>query len=379
MTMLGFETQEGRTERLGRPRRRPPRWRGLLALGVALAVLVTVGVVAYAGVHSLVGRVPGAAQTVTDYPGKGTGSVRVRVPTGATTTAIAGILTHDGVVATPDAFLSAADGNAKVTAIQPGTYQLRKRMSGAAAVALLLEPASRVTRRVSVPEGQTAAQTYAAVARATAIRAGDLRAAAAHPAALGVPAWGRRGVEGFLFPATYEVDPGTTAQSLLRSMVTRFGVASTAVDLSAGARRLGRTPYEVLIVASLVQDEARGADQPKVAQVIYNRLAAGMPLQLDATVKYVTGANGSAFTSDAERHTASPYNTYLQPGLPPGPIDSPGQAAMRASLHPSAGNWLYYVTVNLDTGKTLYARTLAEHNAHVAQLQQWCAAHKGRC
>jgi UPF0755 protein len=386
MSMIGFDVDDdvptdhrGRPIGPGRPGRRPSRIRGITATVVALAVLVAGGVAAYAGIHSLVGGVS-AAPAATDYTGEGTGTVSVVVASGATVTDIAASLVKAGVIATAAPFIATAESSTGGSSIQPGTYRLHAKMSSAAALALLLNPSSRLGSATVIPEGQRLSVTLAAISRTTKIPVAQLQAAAAKPSSLGVPAWGTRGAEGFLFPATYQFGPGSTATSVLSTMVTRFDTAATAVNLVAAAKAIGRTPYQVLTVASLVQAEVPDAvDQAKVARVLYNRLAKGMPLQLDSTVKYVAGDNGSVFTTTKQRQTPSPYNTYLHAGLPPGPINSPGQQALMAALHPTAGPWLYYVTVNLATGETLYATTLAAHEKNVAQLQTWCSANPGRC
>ncbi|HWU31607.1 MAG TPA: endolytic transglycosylase MltG, partial [Marmoricola sp.] len=114
-------------------------------------------------------------------------------------------------------------------------------------------------------------------------------------------------------------------------------------------------------------------DMNKVARVFYNRLAQGMLLQSDATVAFANNLSGTVWTTDAQRNNPSPYNTYVHKGLPPGPIDNPGLAAIQAALHPAAGPWLYFVPVNLKTGETVYSTTYADHQKAVAQLQAWCA------
>jgi UPF0755 protein len=160
---------------------------------------------------------------------------------------------------------------------------------------------------------------------------------------------------------------------VLKTMVDTFDQHAAAAKLEQGATALGRSPYDVLIVASLVQAEAsRPQDMPKVASVIYNRLDAGMPLQLDSTLHYAVDSRGEVTTSDDLRDIDSPYNSYDLTGLPPTPIDSPGDAALEAALHPADTTYLYFVTVNLRTGKTLFAETLAEHNENRQKLTAYC-------
>ena len=248
------------------------------------------------------------------------------------------------MVKSADAFASAASGDPAAAGIQPGTYTLRAKMSAASALALLLDPTSRVTDRVVVREGLRASATIALLAKETGQPLSAYQAALKHPAALGVPAWAHGNVEGLLWPATYSFQPKTTAAQQL----------STMIHLSTGQLAKAGVPdsqaLKVLTIASIVQVESRAtADGPKVARVLDNRLAQGTKLQLDSTVSYVTGKPGVATTA-ADRANPSPYNTYVHAGLPPGPISNPGMAAINAALHPAAGNWLWFVTVNPSTG-----------------------------
>jgi UPF0755 protein len=144
---------------------------------------------------------------------------------------------------------------------------------------------------------------------------------------------------------------------------------------------LGYTGEQILTVASILEYEANNdEDYAKVARVLYNRLDKGMPLQLDSTVSYVSGRKGDVFTTPEERDAESAYNTYQNPGLPPGPIGSPGEKTIEAALNPADGTWLYFVAVNLETGKTVFSDTLGEHNRAVAQLQEYCkTAPEGVC
>jgi UPF0755 protein len=137
--------------------------------------------------------------------------------------------------------------------------------------------------------------------------------------------------------------------------------------------------HDVVVEASIAQKEARSPeDMAKVARVLDNRIAIGMPLQLDSTVSYAVGATGKVTTTAEQRATDSPYNTYLHPGLPAGPISNPGQDALNAALNPADGPWLFFVTVNPETGETRFATTIAEHNANVALFQAWLKDHPGQ-
>ncbi|MFD5764607.1 endolytic transglycosylase MltG [Streptomyces sp. NPDC127049] len=219
-----------------------------------------------------------------------------------------------------------------------------------------------------VPEGWRSVQVYEAVDRALALPDGTARKAAAAPAALGLPVAAGGNPEGYLFPATYPLPGGTTAEGLLRYMVRtaadRFGSPAAA----EAARAQGLTAHQALIVASIAQAEAdTTGDMGKVARVVHNRLARDMPLQMDSTLHYALGRS-TVDTSLDDTRIDSPYNTYARKGLPPTPIGNPGEEAMAAVLHPPSGDWLYFVTVA--PGDTRFTADYAAHQANVAEFNE---------
>jgi UPF0755 protein len=224
---------------------------------------------------------------------------------------------------------------------------------------------------VTLPEGLTAVQVLQRVADQTGIPLADLQAAAADPAALGLPAYADGMIEGFLFPATYDIEPGDTAVGILSDMVA--GTVAVLDELQVpDDQRLG-----LVTEASIVQAEAGSTeDMGKVARVLDNRLADGMPLQLDTTVNYANGKSGITTTSE-DRQNPSPYNTYVHPGLPPGAISNPGEEALRAVLDPTPGDWRFFVVVDPDTGETRFAVTAEEHQQNVLLFQQWLQDNPG--
>ncbi|WP_448639893.1 endolytic transglycosylase MltG [Geodermatophilus sp. URMC 63] len=349
----------GRRGRSGRRRRGPLT--NLLAL-VVLAGLVA-GIVV--GGRALIGLVNPEAE---DYAGTGTGTVEVRVGGGDTLSDIARTLVDQGVIASADPFVDAAEADPDSMGIQPGVYSLRSQMSGQAALDLLLDPASRLVSRVTVPEGFTVAATLQRVAEATGLPIEDLQAAAADPAALGLPAYADGQLEGFLFPATYDVEPDDTAADVLRGMVARFTEVATDLQLEQRAAASGRSVYDIVTVASMVQSETRlDQERPDVAQVVYNRLAQGIPLGIDATLAYGLQKNGNDLTV-TDLQTDSPYNTRTRAGLPPTPISSPGEASLEAALSPTTGGLLYYVLASED-GRHFFTSDYAEFQA----ARQACA------
>jgi UPF0755 protein len=337
-------------------------------VAVVLSLLVLAGLVVgiVLGGQKLIALINPTAQ---DYTGQGTGEIQIRVQDGDTLSDIARTLVAADVVASIGPFVDAAESNTAAVGIQPGVYGMRLQMSGQAALDLLLDPVSRLLSRVTLPEGLTVQRTLARIAEETGRPVEDFQAAAADPVALGLPAYANGQLEGFLFPATYDVEPDTAPTDILRNMVTRAVQVLDELQIPAEQR------LEVITKASLVQAEAGSVeDMGKVAQVLVNRLVDGMPLQLDTTVNYANGKGGIT-TSVEDRANPSPYNTYVHPGLPPGAINNPGEDALRAVLNPTPGDWRFFVVVDPDTGDTRFAVTGAEHQQNVLLFQQWLRAH----
>jgi UPF0755 protein len=339
----------------------------VVALAVVVALLWVGG---SKGVHYLKDHLGSSAA---DYAGPGTGHVTFQVHPGDSATEIGRNLKAAGVVESVDAFVAAAQGNPDSGKIQVGYYQLKKRMKAADALAVLVDPKSLIRSVVVVPEGARVAQIVDTIVAKTNLKRAAVVAALKNPGALGLPAAAHANPEGYLFPATYTVTPGETAEQLLKQMVAKSVEVDKALSLDAGAARLGLTPEQVVTVASILEYEAnRTQDYPKVARAIYNRLKAGMPLQSDATVSYAAHVSGQIWTTAQMRASSSPYNTYQHTGLPPGPIGNPGETTLKAALNPASGPWLYWVVVNLKTGETVFSTTLAEHNAAVQKFQEYC-------
>ncbi|MEJ5888313.1 endolytic transglycosylase MltG [Pseudokineococcus marinus] len=348
----------------GRPRRRrrsgARRAVAALVMVLALALVVGAGIVGWNFVSPLLDREPAPE----DYAGPGTGEVQVQVEQGDTGQDIGEALVEAGVVRTVGAFTTAAAADPESASIQPGTYALREEMSAASALDLLLSPSARVDLQVQLIEGLRAADALAQIEADTGLAVDELRAAATDPS-VPLPAEAQGNLEGYLFPATYTFEPDVTAVEVVSTMVARA---------ERGLVEGGVPPEEwhrTMTVASLVEAEAsREEDRPRVARVIENRVDAGMPLQFDTTVDYATGKRGVT-TTDEDRATDSPYNTYVYPGLPPGPINSPGDSAIAAAVNPADGPWMYFVAVNPSTGETRFAVTFDEHQQNVRLFQQW--------
>jgi UPF0755 protein len=305
-----------------------------------------------------------AAYVVDAARGRAVGEqVSVVIPPGASAAAIARRLERAGVIRSAWLFSLYARLRGRAGALKPGEYALRRGMSYAAALAALERGPRREFVRVTIPEGETLQETARILERAAGIPAAAFVAEATsgrYRSAILPP--GVATLEGLLFPKTYDLEPGTTAAEAVTLLLRQFEKETASLDWSRAAR-LGVTPYEAVIVASLVEREARvAADRPKIARVIYNRLARGMRLQIDATVQYAIFLRTGAYKNpllESDYRTPSPYNTYLIDGLPPTPIASPGLASLRAALEPAEGSWLYYVLVG-EHGEHAFADTYDE-------------------
>ena len=338
-----------------------------VALLVSLAVLAVVGAVVVVGAFALLGDA--FEDEAPDYAGPGTGEVTVVVEPGQTLTALADDLVALDVVASEQALLDAARDDERAASLLPGTYTLAEQMSAQGALdALVGADAALELERVTIPEGFTVLQIVERVAEQTHLEVAEVEAAVADVEALGLPDYAEGDPEGFLFPATYDVQPSDTATDVLSAMVDRFETEAAELGVDAwqppaGLGELG--PHELVTTASLVQAEARQPDDfGPTARVVYNRLAAPMRLQFDSTINYALSLRGERDTENLTNEDLGedgPYNSYTNDGLPPTPIGSPGRAALEAAFDPPQGDWTYFITVD-EEGNNLYNSTLADHN-----------------
>ena len=336
-----------------------------------------------------------------DYSGSGTTDVIFEINSGDTVRDMGTNMQQAGIVQSANAFVKAARDNDKVVALQPGYYQLKEQMSGAAAVAALAAPASRVGQ-VSVKAGmmlndttsttgkvspgilsKIAAATCAKLnGRSTCLAVSDFQNAIQNtsPAALGVPSWAipsvtaadaKHKLEGLLLPGVYNIRPGATAAQDLSQMLSQSAAQLQAAGLpSTVQQQTGFSPYQILILASIVERESGiESDMPKIARVLYNRLVQTPNyLGLDSTVDYGLD-RPMVRTSPAERPGAGAYDSYDNPGLPPTPISSPSSVAIQGALEPATGPWLFFVVCQKD-GTSCFATTYQDHLKNVTLAQQ---------
>lgn len=351
------------------PRRRGP-WGCLIGLVVVAALVAGAFFFLQGPVNSLIERFTPAE----DFSGAGTGEIVFMIHEGDTGSDIALNLVEENVTASYDAFYDLLLAQSPEPEFHPGAYLLAEEMSAQAALDALLDPTNKLENTFVIQEGMWASNALAEAAFVTGIPIEELQAAAANLPALGLPPEATS-VEGFLFPATYTVEPGMTAPALVKMLVDRSLEALDAAGVAPEDR------WRTIIKASLIEREAGLADDYyKVSRVIENRLNPelfdGGLLQFDSTVHYGLGDDSVVTTTDAQRaDAANPYNTYVHPGLPPGPIGNPGDLAIDAAIHPAEGPWLFFVTVDLDTGETVFSATVEEHDAAVERFLAWLEEH----
>lgn len=369
-----FTTEDGSIDwpRIGR------KARSVFAVVLSLSIIIGGGWFAFTKASDAYM----AWRTSEDYIGDGKDDVVVAIPAGASLTDIGGILIDAKVVRSMKAFRAAVNDEPKAKGIQAGNWNLKTELPAKTAIAMLLDNKNRVVKRVTIIEGLRMERQWPEITKVTGISAEDLKAASTKGTEFGLPAWAGGNPEGFLYPETYEVPDKPTAIGMFKTQVDQFNKVATGLNLEGRAADMGLTPLQLLTVASLIQGEVSKPDyQPMVAAVVYNRIKAKMPIQFDSTVHYAVNRYDTVTTTEAERQTNSPYNTYLAANagkLPPGPINSPGKSAIEAAMAPADTDALYFVTVNLDTGETLFAKTYEEQQANESKFHAWCKANPGK-
>jgi UPF0755 protein len=271
-------------------------------------------------------------QSVQDLP-----EVIIEIPNGATGSQIASILFESGVVKSSQAYFRLAVGDARSQKVAPGSHRMTLKISARQALDQLLDP-DRIPNLIRVAEGAWKSEVEKAF-----ITYGFTKQEVSKAfSSLKLPQ-GFSKSEGLIFPAQYSFPQGTSAQAAAQSMIDRFSDDPYGRKLLQGNKDF--SAQQLLTIASIVQAESTNEDFSKVARVIYNRLKIGMPLQMDSTVHFIMQARGDIFLSRKSTTLNSPYNTYRKFGLPPGPISSPSSDAIKATLEPIQGDWLYFITV----------------------------------
>ncbi|WP_071659439.1 endolytic transglycosylase MltG [Streptomyces humi] len=344
------------------------RRNGFACLVVCLVFGGGAATVGYFGWHFVQNRF-GASP---DYAGSGNSeTVTVQIPKGAGGYEIGRRLKEAGVVKSVDAFVHAQSQNSKGDTIQAGAYTLKKEMSAASCVLLMLDPKSQAN--VVVTPGERAASVYVALDKKLGLSAGSSKKIArAEYKNLGLPSYANTNskimdpLEGFLYPGTYPAAKGMKPDAILKQMVAAAKEEYANYDLVAEAKKFDlENPLQVITVASLVQAEGKTHDDfRKMAEVIYNRLKptnteTNRLLQFDSTFNYLKGTSNIHISLAEINSNQNPYNTYTQKGLPPGPIGNPGEDALKAALNPTDEGWIYFVATD-GVNNTEFAKTNAE-------------------
>lgn len=346
--------------------RNPPVNKSRKAFVVVGSIIALLGLVgAVIGGLFFAGIIGG---TTDDYSGSGHGEVNFTISEGEYGDAIATNLVDAGVTKSFDAFYGLLLEQPDIV-FMPGVYKLKKEMSAQAALDALQDPANRIELTATIPEGTTQKNVYKILAQELSIPLAEFEAAGAAPATFGVPAEATT-LEGFLFPATYTFSPGVSATEVLQTMVNESLAALDAAGVPADQR------WDVIRLASVIQRESGPieGDAYKISRVFHNRLDVGEVLGSDVTTCYgagLTGIDCLDITQAALDDTSNLYNTRVLKGLPIGPISNPGSLAIDAAYNPADGPWMFFVTVNLTTGETVFSETSAEHDAAVEQYYQW--------
>jgi len=262
--------------------------------------------------------------------------VDIIIKDGETGTQIAQKLEKAGVIKASKVFYKVAINDKRSNSISPGIHEVDIKISARSALDQLLDP-KRNRGLFGFIEGLRKAEILDLLAKSK-LASGKL-SPVVKPDAL----YKTSNLEGFLFPAQYSFSPGTVIDDAVNQMVQRFNLAAKETKVDLGYK--GFSPLELVTIASIIQAEGDPQDFTKIAQVIYNRLKIGMPLQMNTTIEYAANLRGKIRLPYKELEVNSKYNTYKYRGLPPGPIGNPGQAALNASVNPESGDWLYFITV----------------------------------
>jgi UPF0755 protein len=343
--------------------------------------------------HSLRGRIGGLlalvvglgliwflVQLFQPFHGDGHGHVTVTIPAHASSGQIGDLLEREGVISSSFFFGLRATLSGDRGDLRSGTYQLQRDMSYSKVLSILTKapPAAKVTN-LTLIEGRTRAE-IGNLLRSQGVR-GSYIAATRHSRLLDPRRYAAPrstpSLEGFLFPSTYQLREPISVNALVSDQLKQFRKVFSGVNLN-GAKRRHLTPYDVLIIASMVEAEASTErDRRNVASVIANRLARGMPLQIDATTRYATGNYTKPLTV-SQLNSRSPYNTRLRPGLPPTPIDNPGLAAIEAAANPPRTNFLYFVVKPCGNGAMTFTGDYQQFLRDAARYQAARAKRGGR-
>lgn len=335
---------------------------GAIASAVLLGLLAGGTFLAYDQIKGFISQFQ-----VEDYEGEGGPATTIVIAAGDDGAAVARKLVEADVIKSFDAIYR--DMLRADFTIYPGTYEFPTQIPGATALRLLIEGKNRVVLQVTIPEGMRIQQIKELLIADIGLTEADIDAAL--ESQMSRVSDKAPTLEGYLFPATYTFDPGVRAEGVIATMVDRMEAELASHDIEL------IDAHDLLSIAALIQAEGKIADDFfKISRVFANRLDLGMALQSDPTVKYRYAGEQSNFT-DGVRDASNPFNTYIYPGVPVGPVGNPGSLAIEAALRPADGDWLFFVAINLKTGETVFSETLAEHEKAAELYRAWLRANPG--
>lgn len=305
-----------------------------------------------------------------DYPGPGYGSVDFTITPGEGSSQIAQELVKAGIVASENGFISAVESGHEGHDLQPGTFVLKYKMSSNEVLSIITDP-SKATRMLVFTNAMRASDMIPILLKYTSWTKSEIEAALNGGGKGILPAEANGNFEGWLEPGTYDPKSYSDPLDLLKAMVEARISALNSMGVPKGQQR-----EKILKIASIIGQEVnRQQYYGKVSRVIYNRLSKHMVLGMDSVIAYGFDVQAKDLTDSMLTDASNPYNDRLHQGLPPTPIGNPGPAMIKAAMHPTPGNWIYFVTVNLDTGETYFTASEQQFQVYKAQYKKWQAAH----
>ena len=340
----------------------------IIALAVVLAtscVVILVG-----GLRHGAPRIVATKEVAPDYPGPGGQPLEFTVESGQGADQVGANLVKAGVVKSTAAFLHAITSTQSESRLLPGVFDLRLRMKASDVVAILTD-SSKAGGFLQVRAGERVRDVVARAAQLSGVPQSEFDTLIQAKGEGILPQEAQGNFEGWLQPGEYDVRKAGSAKAILSNLVSKRIEHLNQLGVPGGQDR-----QTILNTASITEAEVNKSEYySKVARVIENRLAKGMPLGMDSTVAYSNNVSALKLTDAMLKNANDPYNTRVHQGLPPGPIGSPGDEAIQAVMHPESGDWLYFVTVNMDTGETRFSDNPDQFNRDVKEYKAWESQH----
>ncbi|WP_445343155.1 endolytic transglycosylase MltG [Bifidobacterium sp. ESL0819] len=355
-----------------RRRERRKRRKRIMMVIIALAVVLAASctVILVGGLRHGTPRIVATKEVAPDYPGPGGQPLEFTVESGQGADQVGANLVKAGVVKSTAAFLHAVASTQSESRLMPGTFDLRLRMKASDVVAILTDR-NKAGGFLQVRAGERVRDVIARAVQLSGVPQSEFDALIQAKGEGILPQEAQGNFEGWLQPGEYDVRKAGSAKVILTDLVSKRIERLDLLGVPGGQDR-----QNILNTASIIEAEVNKSEYySKVAQVIHNRLDKGMPLGMDSTVAYSNNVSALKLTDAMLQNTNDPYNTRVHQGLPPGPIGSPGDEAIQAVMHPESGDWLYFVTVNMDTGETRFSDNQDQFNRDVKEYKAWQSQH----